>query len=124
MLVAFLQASIAGEWRGELRVQDRAGVNLYQFTFKVVGSTLEGTIRRDGVEFPIGDGEIIGNKVRFWQKSMDPSGVWRRSFLFEGEINGDEIVLARSNPGGPATNPNGTPRQPPPPITFKVNRVK
>ena len=117
LLALFLQTSIAGEWHGDLRIKSQIQdtTTAYRFTFKVDGSRLEGTIRRGDLEFPIGDGEITGNKVRFWQRQMDISGAWRRSFLFEGEIRGNELILVRTNPA----SPNG-----PQPVTFTIHRSK
>ena len=105
------------EWHGNLRIKTEIQdtTSPHRFTFIVDGSKLDGTIRRGDLEFPIGDGEITGNKVRFWQTQMDISGAWRRSFLFEGEIWGDELILVRTNPA----SPDG-----PQPATFTVRRSK
>ena len=117
LLALLLQTSIAGEWYGDLRIKSetRETVTAYRFIFKVDGSKLDGTIRRGDLEFPIRDGELTGNKIRFWQGQMDRTGTWRRSFLFEGELMGDELILVRTNPA----SPNG-----PQPATFKISRSK
>ena len=118
LFLQFLPSSIAGEWRGDLRIKSEIQDTRtpHRFTFKVDGSKLDGTIRLGKyLEFPIGDGEITGNKVRFWQMQMDISGAWRRSFLFEGEIRSNELILVRTNPA----LPNG-----PRPATFTVYRTK
>ena len=118
LFLQFLPTSIAGEWHGDLRIKSEIQDTRtpHRFTFKVDGSKLDGTIRLGKyLEFPIGDGEIAGNKVRFWQRQMDISGAWTRSFLFEGEIRGDELILVRTNPA----STNG-----PQPATFTVYRSK
>ena len=123
VLIAFLQAPLAGEWQGEIRLPERNGqpvdVRPYQFTFKVEGTKLSGTIQWNNYDFEIGDGEITGNKVRFVQLQRNPSGGISRTFVFEGELNGDELRLTRSQPGNPATG-----RPPTQPLSFTVRRTK
>ena len=44
--------------------------------------------------FAIADGGITGNKFRFWEMKMDrPGGTLRHVFLYEGELNGDDLAL-------------------------------
>jgi hypothetical protein len=129
LLVAFLQASFVGEWRGDLKLPERNGVpgNVlpYQFVFKVDGEKLSGTIHWNNNTFEIGDGEISGNKVRFVQLQKNSNGGISRTFVYEGEISGDELLLTRSQlGGGPSTSPvTGAPRQPTPSIKFSAQRV-
>jgi hypothetical protein len=127
-LVAFLQAGLAGEWHGDLQRSTANGaltnVQKYEFVFNVDGTRLTGTIRYRDLTFAIGEGEITGSKVRFFQMQMDTTGTLRRSALFEGELQGDDLILIYSQPGAPATGFNGAPRQPPPPVKFVVKRKK
>jgi len=127
VLAVFLQSGLAGEWKGDVQLTSPDGtirVRAYEFVFIVEGAKLTGKIHYNDRDFAIGEGEIQGSKIRFFQMQLDTTGALRRSRFFEGELKGDELTLTVSQPGAPAVGFNGQPRQPPPTETLTARRKK
>ena len=97
-------ADVDGRWLAEF--ETRRGPSELEFTFKVEGDKLTGTVANMMGDFEIQDGKIEGNEISFKQIMN-----FRReiTILYIGKIEGDEIRFTRKAEGfgGPGGGPPG-----------------
>ncbi len=104
MLVALvatiaMAADIAGKWKSEAPGRD-GNVRVTNYTFKVDGDKLTGTIGGGMGETAISEGKINGDEISFVVvRSM---GGEERKIQYKGKVSGDEIKLSITfNPDQP-----------------------
>ena len=111
LLAAFaLPASaqgVAGKWNASVDNQGFAFVMV--FNFMVEGDELTGSLTNEVMgEVSISDGMIEGNALSF-MLSLDDGQGGAVTVLMQGEVEGDEMTLKSSFPGGLA--PPGSPAE-------------
>ncbi len=90
-----LAADVTGTWAGDMKTPDGAAFHI-SFTFKQDGTKLTGSVKgAQGDPIAFDGGTVTGDKLSF---KVVYNGT---TFLHEGTINGDEIVLTTKSDQGP-----------------------
>ena len=91
-------ADVDGQWSGT--VNTPMGDFPVSFTFKADGTTLTGSmLGMDGMQIPIKEGKIDGNKISFWL-SLDFGGM-PFDLSYRGVVTADEIQFTGEAAGMP-----------------------
>jgi hypothetical protein len=101
LLITFSAAAaeVTGKWTA--MVPGRGGDPMKtDFTFKVDGENLTGTITGPQGDLPIKDGKVSGDSISFTQTlSFGGNEV---KLLYKGKVSGNEIKFTREREGGQA----------------------
>ena len=95
-------ADVTGTWRGETTGRDGRTREIV-LDLKADGSRLSGTMRGPmGREFPISDGRVEGDQVRF--VVVFDSGGNDVKLHYTGKLEGDELQMKSQREGTPRVN--------------------
>jgi hypothetical protein len=81
-LIAHAQATLTGKWQGETASGSSIALDL-----TVTGTTLTGTMTRNGERIPLSDGQVSKNTFTF-KATMN-----EQTEGFSGELTGDELKV-------------------------------
>ncbi len=116
-----LAADATGKW--EAKIAGPRGEMAYVFDLTADGEALSGTISNDFLgASPIVDGEIKGDAVSFKQRME--RGERAITFVYEGNIHGDEMKLKRTVEGLEGMKKGGRGGGPGREVSFTARRVE
>lgn len=94
---AGLAADVSGKWTA--MVPGRGGDPMKtDFTFKVAGDTLDGSMTGPQGEMPIKNGKVDGDAISFM--IIANFGGNEMKLIYKGKVSGDEIKFTREREGG------------------------
>lgn len=96
----FARSNIDGTWEAPLTRDGPRGPRTVTFVFTTQGSTLTGTISTTmaPTPVPVEEGRIEGSRISFKQTLRNGRG--SSTFVYDGEVQGDEIVFTRQGGRG------------------------
>ena len=93
LAVAAMAADIAGKWKSEAPGRDGTP-QVTNYTFKVDGDKLTGTVTNPRGDSAISEGKINGDEISF--VVVRTMGGEERKIQYKGKVSGDEIKLSIS----------------------------